>query len=181
MKGLTIFEVLIAVLIFSVIALGLGYTVVAGKSALLASDVPTQLRQNVVFAIMSISRDLRQADSAHITIVNSAPCNSITFRIPQDNNADGLVIDSAGDIEWSQYITYTCNGADQLLRTVDGVSSVIAPNITALGFSWLTEDALLQIDITAQKKDAGGHLSLDAQGNAYEDTERSVVRIRNRE
>ena len=45
MKGLTIFEVLVSVLIFSIIAMGLGSAVVAGKSALFVSDIPSQLRR----------------------------------------------------------------------------------------------------------------------------------------
>ena len=60
MKGLTLFEVLVSLLIFTIIAVGLGYAVVAGKSALFVSDIPTQLRQSVLFGLMPMVRELRQ-------------------------------------------------------------------------------------------------------------------------
>jgi len=170
MKGLTIFEVLVSVLIFSIIALGLGSAVVVGKGALSVSDIPTQLRQNVLFAIMSMSRELRQADAkeSEITIVKGEPSDSIKFRIPHDNDVppDGFVVDDIGDIEWSQYITYSCNGG-QLMRTLGaGMPLMIAPNITSLKFNRLS-GALIQIDITAQKS-----------GNL--DIEQAIVKMRNR-
>ena len=172
MKGLTIFEVLVAVLVFSIIAMALGYAVVAGKSALLISDLPTQLRQNVLFAIMPMVRELRQTAPAKINLGEGASSNSVTFKIPHDNNADGVVVDNIGNIEWGGNITYARNGAGQLTRTSGVVTSVIAPNIATLQFSRPTgEDALIQIDLIVQKADALGRL--------YQDTEQAIVKMRN--
>ena len=172
MKGLTIFEVLVSVLIFSIIAMGLGLAVVAGKSALLISDIPTQLRQNVLFALMPMVRELRQTAPAKINLGEGASSNSITFKIPHDNNADGVVVDNIGNIEWGQNITYARNGAGQLTRTSGVTTLVIAPNIATLQFSRpVGQDALIQIDITVSKA--------DAQGRLYQDTEQAVVKMRN--
>jgi hypothetical protein len=172
MKGLTIFEVLVSILVFSIIAVGLSSAVVAGKSALFVSDIPTQLRQNVLFAIMPMARELRQTAPAKINLGEGASSNSVTFKIPYDNNADGVVVDSIGNIEWGQDIIYARNGLGQLTRTSGGTTVVIAPNIATLQFSRpVAEDALIQIDITVQKA--------DSQGNLYQDVEQAIVKMRN--
>lgn len=172
MKGLTILEVLISVLIFSIIAIGLGSAVVAGKSALFVSDIPTQLRQNVLFALIPMERDLRQTAPAKINLGEGVTANSITFKIPFDIDADGLVVDNVGSIEWGGDITYARNGANQLTRTAGGTTSVIVPNIATLEFSrQVGEDELIQIDIVVQKA--------DNQGILYSDVEQAIVKMRN--
>lgn len=172
MKGLTLFEVLVSLLIFLIIALGLSYAVVAGKSALLVSDIPTQLRGNLLFALMPMVRELRQSAPAKINLGEGLSSNAITFKVPHDNNADGVVVDSVGSVEWSGDITYALNGSSQLTRTFGGVTSVIAPNIAVLEFSRpVGEDALIQIDIIVSK--------LDGQGTLYQDAEQQIVKMRN--
>ncbi|MCX5694565.1 MAG: prepilin-type N-terminal cleavage/methylation domain-containing protein [Candidatus Omnitrophica bacterium] len=168
MKGLTLFEVLVALLIFSVIAMGLGYAVVAGKNALFVSDIPTQLRQNVLFALLPMERELRQtAPKKIIGLEEGASSNSITFPIPRYN-------DNTGVIDWGQNITYSCNGLGQLTRTSNGVTSVIAPNIATLTFSRPSgEETLIQIDITVQKA--------DGKGNLYQDAEQAIIKMRSKE
>jgi len=162
----------VALLIFSIIAMGLGYAVVAGKNALFVSDIPTQLRQNVLFAVMPMVRELRQTAPAKINLGEGAAGSSITFKLPHDNNDDGVVVDDIGNIEWGQDITYALNGSSQLTRTSEGVTLVIAPNISALQFSRPAgEDALMQIDITVQK--------VDSQNNLYQDTEQAIIKMRN--
>ncbi len=172
MKGLTIFEVLVSILIFSIIALGLGSVVVAGKNALFVSDIPSQLRGNVLFALMPMVRELRQTAPAEINLGEGTSSNSVTFKVPHDNNADGVVVDNIGNVEWSGDITYARNGASQLIRTFGGTTSVIAPNIASLQFSRpVGEDALIQIDITVSKA--------DSQGGLYQDSEQAIVKMRN--
>jgi prepilin-type N-terminal cleavage/methylation domain-containing protein len=173
MKGLTIIEVLVSVLIFSIVAMGLGSAVVVGKSALFVSDIPTQLRGNVLFALMPMIRELRQtAPGKLVGLGEGASSNAITFKIPHDNNVDGVVVDNIGNIEWGQNITYARNGLSQLTRTSGVVTSVIAPNIATLQFSRPTgEDALIQIDIIVQKA--------DSQGKLYQDAEQAIVKMRN--
>ena len=177
MKGLTLFEVLVSLVIFSIIAMALGYAVVAGKNALFVSDIPTQLRQNVLFALMPMVRELRQTAPGKINIAVGASSNSIIFKLPHDNNGDGVEVDSAGKVEWGvNTITYARNGASQLTRTCGGVTSVIAPNIAVLQFSRPAgqvgdKETLLQIDLTAQKT--------DNQGKLYQDTDQVILKMRN--
>jgi len=172
MKGLTIIEVLISVLIFSIIAIGLGSAVVAGKSALFVSDAPTQLRQNVLFGMMPMIRGLRQTAPGKINLSEGSSGESITFKVPQDLDADGDVVDDVGYIEWGGDITYARDGLNQLTRTSGGVTSVVAPNISNLQFSRpVADDAIIQIDITAQKT--------DNQGDVYQDAEQAIIKMRN--
>ena len=169
---MTVFEVLIAVIIFSIIALGLASAVVVGKDALFVSDIPTQLRGNVLFALMPMIQELRQTAPAQTNLGAGASGNAITFRIPFDNNADGMVVDNNGSIEWGGAITYACNASNQLTRTFGGATAVIAPNITSLLFNRPAgEDALLQISVVAQKA--------DNQGNLYQDNEQAIIKMRN--
>lgn len=169
MKGLTIFEVLIAILIFSIIAMGLGYTVVAGKSALLVSDIPTQLRGNVLFAIMSMSRELRQTAPDKTNLDAEESSNSIIFKIPRYNIV-------TGNIDWSNDIKYECNGAGQLTRTSGGITSVITPNVvTPNGFPMFSrkdvKSGLMIIDVHVQKA--------DARGVNYTNREQALIKMRN--
>jgi prepilin-type N-terminal cleavage/methylation domain-containing protein len=172
MKGLTILEVLVAILIFSIIAMGLGYAVVAGKSALLVSDIPTQLRQNVLFAIMQMARELRQTAPDKTNLNAEAESNSITFKVVRYNKNAPV----AGVLVWGPDITYACNGLGQLTRTSGGTTLVIAPNIVLPSppvylFSRKgIDEGLIKIDVNAQKA--------DAQGN-HVDREQAIVKMRN--
>jgi len=168
MKGLTILEVLVAVLIFSIIAMGLGYAVVAGKSALLISDIPTQLRGNVLFAIMSMARELRQTAPDKTNLMAEESSNSIIFKIPRYNIV-------TGNIDWSNDIKYECNGAGQLTRTSGGTTSIIVPNIvTPDGLPMFSrkdvKNSLMIIDVHVQKA--------DSQAN-YTDREQAIIKMRN--
>lgn len=171
MRGFTILETLISSLIFSIIAIALGLGIVAGKNSLFTSDVPTQLRQNVLFAIISMSRELRQTTPSKTNIGSSTSSNSISFQIPHDNNSDGSLVDTLGNIEWGSNITYARNGANQIIRTQNGISSIITANISTLLFTRPAgEDNIIQIDITAAKTNNTGN---------WQDSEQAIIKMRN--
>jgi len=171
MKGFTVVETLISILIFSIITITLGMAVVVGKNSLFTSDVPTQLRQSVLFAIIPMGRELRQTAPSKTNIGVNSSSNSITFQIPHDNNGDGLLVDSFGNIEWGANITYALNGASQLTRTQGGTTSIISSNISSLQFTRPAgEDNIIQIDIAAQK--------INNTGN-WQDTEQAIIKMRN--
>jgi prepilin-type N-terminal cleavage/methylation domain-containing protein len=171
MRGLTLVEILVAILIFSIIMIAIGLTVVAGKNALFTSDTPTQLRQNLLFSIMSMSRELRETTPSKTNLAEGASSNSITFQVPFDNNADGLIVDAVGNIEWSSNITYSLNGTGQLIRTQEGATSIISPNIATLQLSRpVGRDKIIQIDIAAQKVNSTGN---------WQDSEQAILKMRN--
>ncbi|MDD5059738.1 MAG: prepilin-type N-terminal cleavage/methylation domain-containing protein [Candidatus Omnitrophica bacterium] len=170
-KGLTLIEILAAILIFSIIMIAIGLTVVAGKNSLFTSDTPTKLRQNLLFSIMSISRELRETAPARTNLAAGASSNSITFQVPFDNNADGVVVDAVGNIEWGANITYSLNAANQLIRTQGANLSIIASDITGLQFNRpIAEDRIIQVDITAQRTDGTGN---------WQDSEQVILKMRN--
>jgi len=172
MRGLTIVESLISVLILAVIMIGLGFAVVAGRGVVATTDIPTQLRQNVIFAVSYMVRELRQTAPEKTNLTIGSSSNAIAFKVPRDNNGDGSVVDNSGNIEWSADIIYARNGAGQLTRTSGGITKIIAPNIAILQFSRpVAEDSLIQIDITARKA--------DQQGRWLQDSEQAILKMRN--
>lgn len=171
MRGLTLLETLISLLIFSVVMIALGLSVVVGKNSLFTSDVPTELRQNVLFALTSVSRELRETTGSKTNLGSGTSNNSITFQVPNDNNADGQVVDNIGNIEWGANITYARNAAGKLTRTQGGVTSIITPNISYLQFSRPAgNDKLIQVDITVAK--------INNTGN-WQDAEQAILKMRN--
>lgn len=171
MKGFTVFETLISMLIFSIIAVAIGLAVVAGKEALFTSDIPTQLRQNLLSAIVSMNRELRQTAPSKTNLGSDSSSNSITFKIPHDNNGDGSTVDAIGSIEWGEDITYARDGSNRLIRTQAGATSIISSEISALQFSRPADEVnILQIDITAQGTNNAG---------TWFDTEQAIIKMRN--
>ena len=163
-----------ALVIFSVIAMGFGYAVVAGKSSLLVSDIPTKLRQDVLFALLPMVKELRQSAPSKVSVTEGTSSNTITFKIPHDDDTppDGVPVDTIGNVEWGPDITYARDGVGRLIRTYSGVSSVVASNITSLQFTRPAgNDAIIQIDITAARA--------DGQGTLYQDAEQVIVKMRN--
>lgn len=171
MRGFTVFETLISILIFSIITVALGIAVVVGKNSLFTSDVPTQLRQNLLFAIISMDRELRQTAPSKTNLNASSSSNSITFQIPNDNNNDGSTIDTNGNTEWGTAITYARDGANQFIRTQSNLTSVISSSIAGLQFTRPAgEDDIIQIDITAQAANNAGN---------WQDSEQTIIKMRN--
>ena len=171
MKGLSLVEALVSILIFSLIMIAIVAYVVVGRNSLFTTDTPTELRQNVLFSVMSIYRELRKTAPSRTNLAAGASSNSLTFQVPFDNNGDGLTVDNAGNIEWGTAITYSLNGSSQLIRTQGGVTSVVSPNIALLQFSRsATEDKIIQVDITAQKVTGAGN---------WQDSEQAIIRMRN--
>ena len=165
-------EIIFAVAIFLLLILAIFAVMDVGRGAWFSGDVSVQLRQEIIRAFTTMERELKETRPAKIslTIGNSSP--SLTFQIPQDNNNDGTILDSFGNIEWSGNIAYTLNGANEITRTASGVTSVLARNIVNLQFSRPVSPVnLLQIDITAQK--------VSVQGRTGQDSGQITIKMRN--
>jgi hypothetical protein len=102
---------------------------------------------------MKMENELRKTRAAQIDIGSGTSSPTLTFRIPNDNDGNGTVLNSTGQIEWSNTITYARNGANQITRTVsDGPTTIIANNVTNLLFTRpAIPPNLLQIDMVVQK------------------------------
>jgi len=172
MKGFTLIEVLFGVAIFLILILAIFAVMNVGIGAWFTGDVSVELRQEIIMAFTAMEKELKETRPAQISLTIGTSSPSLTFKIPQDNNNDGTILDSFGNIEWSGNITYALNGANEITRTASGVTSVLAHNVVNLQFSRPTSPVnLLQIDITARK--------VSAQGKTVQDAGQIMIKMRN--
>ena len=159
MVSLAIFTVIMSA-IFTVIYTGRLYWRVGSSQV----DVQQQARQ----AITYMSKELRQTRTGTgkvggVTVpilkyqgsafpADDAARTSIKFRIPQDTNGDGNVLDTYGSItEWSDEITYSLSGT-QLIRSTNTSTKVLANSISSLQFTRSsTSPSLIRIRVVAIK------------------------------
>lgn len=172
MKGFTLIEVIVSVSIFLVLILAVFNVMDVGRSAWFSADVSVELRQEIIKALMAMEKELKETRPAQISLGIGTSSSSLTFKIPQDNNGDGTILDSLGNVEWSGNIVYALNASNQIIRTALGVTSILANNIVNLQFSRPTSPLqLLQIDITAQK--------VSAMGVSIQDSGQIMIKMRN--
>jgi Tfp pilus assembly protein PilV len=173
MKGLTLVETLVAVSIFLILILAVFAVMDVGRSTWSTGDVSVELRQEIIKAFMTMERELKETRPTQQSVPNDGlPYTSITFRVPQDNDNDTTILDSAGNIEWSGNIVYALNGNNQITRTASGVTTILANNIVTLQFTRPTTPGnLLQIDITARK--------VSALRRTLQDTGQIIIKMRN--
>ncbi|MCM8796277.1 MAG: hypothetical protein NC923_00095 [Candidatus Omnitrophica bacterium] len=152
MKGFTIVEIIFAALILTLLIMSAFQVMEAGRGSWFTGDTSVQLRQEIIRAFMTMERELKETRSSQTNLGSGSSSTSLTFRIPQDNNGDGTILDANGNVEWSDTITYALNEANQIIRNSSGVSNIIANNITELQFTRPVSPVnILQIDITVQK------------------------------
>lgn len=170
MKGFTLIEILVATLIMSVIMAALFVSLSIGQSSWFIGDTAIELRDQTIRSIMNMDKELSETRPSKINLAIGAVSSTITFYVPQDNDGDGSVVDSIGNIEWSGAITYSLNGSNQIIRASGGVNTVVGTDIAILQFT-RTDNRLIQIDITAQKT--------ALSKRQIQDTEQTVIKIRN--
>lgn len=172
MKGMTLVELLLSLSILVILMLGSFQIMDVGAKNWLTSDVSVQLRQEIVRSFSRMELDLKKTRPAQISLGSGASSTSLTFRVPQDNNNDGTILDASGYIEWSSDIVYALDGSGQITRTSAGTTSVVARNITSLQFTRPISPAdILQIDIVASK--------ISDAGRTLQDSSQLKVRMRN--
>lgn len=147
-KGLTLIELLLVVLLFSITMAAIFSVLATGRNSWNAGESQINVQQAARNGLDSMVKELRQAGVSTISGVpaNATNYSSITFQIP---TAIGL----AG-ITWSTSIQYSLGGLNnsQLLRTQSGSQRVLANNISALSFNRSASNPnVINISITAQK------------------------------
>lgn len=167
MKGFTLVEVLVTVLIFSFIAAGIFMVLSVGKASWYTGDVETELTQEMRKALTIMDSQLRQSGSA---VISDVPANdnyytSITFKVPEG-------VAAGGSIDWSEDINYSLNANHQIISLKAGVLSILANNITSFQFRRPSGNPdIIEIYITAQKN--------TVQGRSLQDNITSSVKMRN--
>ena len=166
MRGFTLVEILISFAILVLVMLAIFSVMDIGRNAWFLGDVSTQVRHEIINAFTNMDRELKETRPSQQSLSIGTTSAQLTFKIPQDGNGDGTVLDVNGNIEWSDDITYALNGAHELTRTVSGVppvTSVLARDIVNVQFSRpLSTINLLVIDITAQKASSAGRIVQDS-------------------
>lgn len=155
-RGFTLAEMLVSM------------TIVVGMAGLLAAalrmsrqswqstesyvTVSDELRRGVD----AISREIAATRSNQLSIpADGNWYAALTFKIPQDLNGDGTVLDAAGALEWSSSITYSMGGINgtQALRTQPAQANrVLANGVTALQFRrFAVTPAVVETRMTVQR------------------------------
>lgn len=172
-KGFTLLEVLLASAIFSILI------IIAFMIMKICSDTwftggdRAQLRKEITRAFMAMERELTETAPAQVSLASGASGDTITFKIPHDNDNDGSIITSAGAIEWSGDIVYALNGSNQIMRTYSGITTVLARNISSLQFTRPeASPKLIQVDIT-------GRIVSVAGKKVIQDSGQSIIKMRN--
>ncbi|MFH0856213.1 MAG: prepilin-type N-terminal cleavage/methylation domain-containing protein [Candidatus Omnitrophota bacterium] len=168
--GFTLVEVLVTSVILAVLVTALFLVLNLGQSSWTNADTGIQLRQEIARALMFMSQELKQTSAAKIDLTLNSSAGSISFRIPQDPDGDGYVVDASGNIDWSPEINYSLNSSGQVLREYGGVTSIIANNISSLAFTRILSE-VLQIDLTASR--------VSNTGVTLRDADQIIVKLRN--
>jgi prepilin-type N-terminal cleavage/methylation domain-containing protein len=168
MKGLTLIEVLVTSVVLAILIVALFLVLNIGQRSWIQGDANIQLQQEIARALVVMAKELKETAPKKIRISSG----TITFNVPQDLNGDGSIIDADGYIEWSPDIIYSLNGSNQIIRSFNGASSIIANNISVLQFNFvLNEPSVIEVNITASKTSDSGKL--------VQDTGRTIVKARN--
>lgn len=164
MRGFSLVEVMVTILIFSLIFAAVFMLLTGGEASWYTGDVQIELNQEIRKALLTVNKELRQTASS---VISDVPADgdyytSITFRIPEDIDGDGDVISAIGTIEWSDNINYSLNANNQIIRSVSGTpQAVLANNISELTFT-RPNPRVVQIYIKARKSTLTGR-NLEAE------------------
>jgi len=160
--GFSLVETLISVSILTFLILSAFQILDVGRGSWFANDVSMELRSDIIKAFASMEKELKETRPSQISLGAGSSSASLTFKIPQDNDNSGTILDSLGGVEWSDNITYSRNQGNQLIRTTSTATSILANNITNLQFSRPASPAdLIQIDIAVQKDSVAGQQLAD--------------------
>lgn len=163
MKGFTLIEVMVSAAILLILIFALFSVMNISRSAWFGGDVSAELRQEIIKSFARMESELKETRPSQISLSSGATNASLTFKLPQDNNGDGTILDSLGNIEWSANITYALNSNHEITRTFGNQTAIISRNINSLLFSRPTSpNNILLINIAAQKLSGIGRLTQDS-------------------
>lgn len=172
-KGFSLIEIILVVSMFSILMFVTYLIMDTSRKAWFVSEVSGELRQNIIRTFMRMETELKETRPSQVSLLVGGTSSNLTFRVPFDSDSDGDCLDSNGNVEWSEDITYSLDPVShQIKRTVSGVSTVIANNIAVLQFRRpVASSNRLQIDITARKN------TLDKR--VIQDPGQIIVKMRN--
>ena len=138
MRGFTLVELMVGVLILTFLILGLCTVLHIGETTCNTDLGLLDLQQQARLAMDGMTRELRQADAD--SIIDPEGADSITFNAPLALNPT----------QWIGPITYQLDAnQNQIIRTLAGVpQKIVGNNISSLSFD--KNDNILDIELTCQ-------------------------------
>ena len=138
MKGFSLVEILVSVLILSFLIAGIFMVLNVGDMSYSTDMGLIHLQQQARLAMDGMTRELRQADAD--SIIDPEGADSITFNAPLALNPT----------QWIGPITYQLDAnQNQIIRTLAGVpQKIVGNNISSLSFD--KNDNILDIELTCQ-------------------------------
>lgn len=155
-SGLTVVEVLMASAIFVVLA-GLVYASYISaldiwETARCKSELQAQAKlalNFMVYELRNATRTSTQNPSPNLSIPSTPNNKQVQFHLPEDKDADGLITDANGDIEWdtNSQIDYQFIPGQHLLRRLEkGQQKTLAEDVSDVQFININIDPGLAID-----------------------------------
>lgn len=154
-RGFTAVELVVATAVLAVVmSLMLGIYISGLRVWDLAreeADLRAQARQAMEFMVSELRNATRTSTrnpSPNLSIPSSPNNKNINFRLPADNNGDGLLTDANGQIEWdtNNPIDYQYVPGQRLLRRLEkGAQTVIAEDVQDIQFIDIGIDPTLSV------------------------------------
>ena len=119
-RGFTLAEVLVVMALFIILSGAMLSALLSTQQTWTAGSVEMMLTSELRKGLDAMSRELVQGQAGQILrpAANGAVTNDLVFRIPQDRNGDGTVLDANGQIaEWSNDISYSMNRTNSCIRS----------------------------------------------------------------
>lgn len=170
--GFTLLEILIVAAILGLVAVGTTTVVMAAQRTWEGGSGEVFLTTQLRHAVGQMTRELANTPVDQIArpLADGNWDTTVIFRIPQDQNADGNVLDASGSIiEWSVWLRYLLGANNLLQRKLNTTPTVtfqtVTGNISAVQFRRqpATPD-VVEIQVTAATQ-KGGRILTRSMGN----------------
>lgn len=164
-KGFSLIELMVVMVIFILVMGSVLGLLSVGQVSWQSGSSKITVTQELRRGMESMVKELSQAEISTLSLSDGGTSNSISFKTAQDLNGDGTISFSSGELEGLRAtdpsivysLTYSASlGFNQLTKTVDGSSSVLANYLTALQFT--RSSNIVEISISGQKTSAFGRV-----------------------
>lgn len=181
LNGFTLIEILLVSAITIVLVGILAATLFQLRSAFQTGDILISLQADARQAISSLAVDLKRTAFNQMMITQNSPSagtDIIVFRLPSDNNGDGLPDLISDVLQWDPTdITISLDPANsQLIKTFGSATNVLANNVKRINFLDHSLMPTLNID---ELKVVLELQKANKEGRVYNYTSTAIIDMRN--
>lgn len=181
LNGFTLIEILLVSAITIVLVGILAATLFQLRSAFQTGDILISLQADARQAISSLAVDLKRTAFNQMMITQNSPSagtDIIVFRLPSDNNGDGLPDLISDVLQWDPTdITISLDSANsQLIKTFGSATNVLANNVKRINFLDHSLMPTLNID---ELKVVLELQKANKEGRVYNYTSTAIIDMRN--